>query len=57
LTYDAAKIGRTERSAFEVAGESGPTIRDANDLVAVAQRHFANCSNRRVQPRRVTSRG
>ncbi len=57
LADDAAQVLGREGDTFELAHQSGPAVRDADDLVAVAQRHVADGSYSRVQSRGVAARG
>ncbi len=53
----ALEVAREERFASEFGRESGPSIGDTNDFMAVADCHLTYGANSRVQPGRVTSRG
>ncbi len=55
LANDASKVARGKRGTFKITDETGPTVRDANNLVSVSQRHLADCANSGVQTGRVAS--
>ena len=39
LAHDVVDVAIFERSAAVFVGETGPAVRDANEFVAIAQRH------------------